>query len=330
MTKVLILTSKKRVKKYSKPEDIPENWQIVFLDKAYTEDEALRTGADADFILVDVIYPVSANLIAKMPNLKLIHTEGVGYDRINTNAAAQRGIYVCNNAGVNAASVAEQTILLMLALLRRLLEGDKEVRLGRLSESKSRFILDGITELGSCHVGLIGLGAIGLETAKRLNAFGCKISYYDIKRAPAETEAEHGLTFLPLKDLLSVAEIISLHLPVLPDTVNLIDAEMLKIMKPNTLLINTARGKIIDQKALADALVNGNIKGAGLDTLYPEPTGKNHPLLNLPESVQYKLVFSPHIGGTTNQDFERAHHNAWLNMQKVANGERPNNIVNGL
>lgn len=329
MTKVLLLTSKKRFELFSDSTIIPTDWDLIFGEDLNTDDAVLRAGGDADFIFADAIREVSKTIIDNMPNLKLIHSEGVGYNKIDINAAKEKGVYVCNNTAANSGAVAEHAILLMLGLQRRLLEGDHLVRSGKQMQAKGSFILNGIPELGSCHVGLVGMGSIARETAKRLKPFGTKLSYFNRSR---KTDAEKalGLTYLPMAELCQQCDIISLHLPVTPETTGLINQELLAQMKPTALLINTARGELVVQEDLVQALITGEIAGAGLDTMYPEPVTMDNPLLNLPEDCQYKLLFTPHIAGTTKQAFEKMHKTVWSNILAVSNGERPINIVNGL
>lgn len=327
MPKVLILTSKKRVLKFSDLTSIPEDWKLIFGEELNTDDAVLQAAGDADFIFADAIRAISKTLIDHMPNLKLIHSEGVGYNKIDLDAAKEKGIYVCNNTAANSTAVAEHTILLMLGLQRRLLEGDHLVRSGQQIQAKGSFILDGIPELGSCHIGLVGLGSIAIETAKRLQPFGAKLSYFNRSRK-IQAEEELGLSYLCLEDLCQQCDIISLHLPVARETTGIINQKLLALMKPTALLINTARGELVVQEDLANALSNGQIAGAGLDTMSPEPVTLDNPLLNLPEDCQYKLLFTPHIAGTTKPAFEKMHRTVWANISTVSKGERPINIVN--
>lgn len=329
MTKVLLLTSKKRFELFSDLTKIPTDWNLIFGEDLNTDDAVLLAGGDADFIFADAIREVSKTLIDNMPNLKLIHSEGVGYNKIDIDAAKEKGVYVCNNTAANSGAVAEHAILLMLGLQRRLLEGDHMVRSGKQMQAKGSFILNGIPELGSCHVGLVGMGSIAVETAKRLKPFGTKLSYFNRSRK-TDAEKELGLTYLPMEELCQQCDIISLHLPATPETTGFINQELLALMKPTALLINTARGELVVQEDLAQALITGEIAGAGLDTMYPEPVTMDNPLLNLPEDCQYKLLFTPHIAGTTKQAFEKMHKTVWANLLAVSNGERPINIVNGL
>ena len=327
--RTVIFVNPKRVEKYRKYCNIPEDMELILMDVASSDIEIIDKAADADFIFTDVIKEISAGLIEQMPNLKLIHSEGVGYNRINTEAARKRNIYVCNNMGVNAGAVAEHTIMLMLAMLRRLLEGDTQVREGKQIQTKERMILEGIKELSDCHVGLIGLGAIGIETVKRLAAFGSRVTYFSRSRKP-ELEKELNIEYQSLDHLLSVSDIVSLHIPVTEETENMVNMDFLHKMKQTAILINTARGELVDQVALKEALVTGQIAGAGVDTLTPEPVTRDNPLLTLPDEACNKILFTPHVAGTTEGAFRKMHQTVWRNINAVINKERPINIVNGL
>ncbi len=329
MKKVLILTSQKRIEKFSDLSILSKDWELIYGEHLTSDDAVIDAAADADFIFADAVREVSKTLINNLPKLKLIHSEGVGFNKIDADAAKKKGIYVCNNTAANSAAVAEHTILLMLGLQRRILEGDQMVRNGSQIQAKGQFILNGIPELGSCHIGLVGMGSIAIETAKRLKSFGSKLSYFSRSRK-TQTENQLELTYMPLDELCKQCDIISLHLPVTPETTGLFNKDRLSLMKPTTLLINTARGELIVQEDLVTALVDGKLAGAGLDTMYPEPVTLDNPLLHLPEDSRYKLLFTPHIGGTTKQAFEKMHKTVWSNFLAVANGERPINIVNGL
>ncbi|MDR1908758.1 MAG: hypothetical protein LBQ35_02460 [Spirochaetaceae bacterium] len=325
--KILILGSRDRYEKYSPGPLADPAWDISFFPRGTGDAELLAGAGDAEIILADAIAPVSGGLIAGMPRLKMIHSEGVAYDKIDRAAAAERGIFVCNNKGCNAAAVAEQTVLLMLAWLRSLTAGDREVRAGRQIEMKERKMVEGITELGDCTVGLIGFGDIARAAAQRLRAFGCKLYYYTPRRKSPEVEAEYGVDYADLYGLADRADIVSVHAAVTPETTGLIDAAFLRRMKPGAFLVNTARGEIVDNAALREALIAGTIAGAAFDTLYPEPTPGDHPLVDLPASCRDRVVYAPHLGGITTGSFRRAHRNMWENAARIARGERPVNIV---
>ena len=329
--KIVILGTEARYRAYQPSMPFIQQQELVFLDKDSTEEEILAAGGDAEVLFVDAITPVSGSLMGRMPRLRLIHSEGVAYDRIDLAAARDRGIYVCNNKGCNAGAVAEQAILLMLMLLRHALTGDRAVREGRQMEMKERCMVEGITELSACKVGLVGFGDIGRATAERLAPFGCELYYYTKHRRSPEEERKYGVTYLPLAELAEKCDIVSLHCAVNNETRNLVDDAFLGRMKPTAYLINTARGDLVDNGALVRALTEGRLAGAGLDTLAPEPVPANHPLVTLPPEIQDRRVaLAPHLGGITEASFRRAHAHMWRNAERLAAGEKPDNIVNGL
>ncbi len=325
--KLLVIGDEKRVAKYLPDLDIVKQVELVVVGRGTADDDIIAHVGDADFIVADAVSPVSARLMDAFPSCKLVHSEGVAYNVIDVAAARERGIVVCNNAGVNAGAVAEQAVLLMLGCLRHVVEGDAAVRTGGQIKMKERLMVAGIRELGDCTVGLVGLGAIAAETAKRLRPFGCDVAYWNRTRRSEEREAELGVRYLPLDELTRTCDIVSLHVPVTPETENLVDAAFLASMKPDAILINTARGEIVDQVALAEALEAGTIGAAGLDTLSPEPVPVDHPLALLAGDAANRLVLSPHIGGVTEGMFRRAWMTIWANVARVAAGEQPVNIV---
>lgn len=328
--KMLVIGDEKRFEKYLPKLDVVSRFQVNVVDRGTPDAQIIQTVGDADVIAADAISPVSEELMQAFPSLKLVHSEGVGYNAIDVEAARKRGIFVCNNAGLNAGSVAEQAVLLMLACLRSVVVGDAAVRAGQQIQMKERLMVEGIRELGDCKVGLVGLGAIAVQTAKRLKPFGCSVAYWNRTRRPAEVEEELGVEYLELDELARSCDIVSLHVPVTPETTNLVDEAFLSKMKSDAILVNTARGEIVDQEALAQALERGSIGAAGLDTLSPEPVAADHPLVQLPAHASQKVVFSPHIGGVTEGMFRRAWTVIWENAERVEKGERPVNIVNGL
>ncbi len=323
--KVALLIDKSNFDKYSPK--VPDGWELIQLGSSGAGvDKLVNTGAEA--VLVDPMIPVSGEILLKMPQLRIIHSFGVGYNRIDLEAAKNAGIFVCNNAGVNAEAVAEQTILLMLAVLRKYHEGEAMVYSARQGEFKGRCFENGLTELGECSVGLLGLGAIGKEVAKRLAAFSCSIYYY--KPHPIPDPERYHAQPLSREELLSTCDIISLHLPVRPDTEKTICEETLRMMKPGAILINTARGELVDQEAVCSALASGRLGGFGADTLAPEPVQPDNPIIRLPEDIRAKVALSPHIGGITAKTFQRSYAKAYKNIEAALNGKRPNDIVNGI
>lgn len=328
--KILIVGSRDRYEKFL-PEKIRSgDFQLVFAPRGSTNEQLLELGADAQVLLADAISPVDRALMEAMPNLKMVHSEGVAFNAIDIDAARERGIFVCNNRGCNADAVAEQALMLMLMLLRRGVSGDRAVREGRQIQYKERAMSDGITELGDCTVGLIGLGDIAQSTARLLRAFGCNVYYYAPHRRAPTAEMAMSVSYLPLDKLIARCDIISLHCPVNDETRHMVNVHFLSQMKPSAYLVNTGRGDLVDNAALRAALVEGRIAGAGLDTIHPEPTPADHPLIDLPEQLRERVVYSPHLGGITTGSFQRAHQNMWNSVLSLTQGKRPNHIVNGL
>lgn len=326
--KTLVIGSQKRIEKYKPKNAVLEKMEICYAALGDSNEDILAKAADAEFMIVDAIAKVDRELINSMPKLKLIHSEGVAYNGVDIQAAKKRGVYVCNNKGVNAGAVAEQTILLMLALLRNVITGDEDVRAGRQMDTKQRMMVEGIRELSECKIGLIGFGDIAKATAKRLAAFECKVYYYSRHRAEQEIEEACQASYLPLEELLASCDMISIHTPVTPETTSMVNQSFLEKMQKDSYLINTARGEIVDQKAVCEALISGKLKGAAFDTLSPEPVTTDNPLLNLPKEAEKRVIFSPHIGGITEGTFYRAHQNIWQNIERVSKNELPVYIVN--
>jgi lactate dehydrogenase-like 2-hydroxyacid dehydrogenase len=330
--KALILASRQRYERYMPDNEFVKSAEKIYIPFNQTEDKIIKAaesaGAlDAEVIFADAIGRVGRALISRMPNLKLIQSEGVGYNGIDVAAARERGIFVCNNKGVNADSVAEQTILLMLGLLRRVVVFDGRVREGLQIQTKEEMMLGGIRELSECTVGLIGFGDIAKAVALKLKPFGCRVVYFTRHPLSAADEAYYGANYVPLDELLHIADIVSLHLPVTESTVNTVNADFIGKMKNTAYLINTARGELVDNLAVCSALTEGRIAGAGFDCVAPEPTLRDNQLLNLPKSAAEKVIFSPHVGGITERSFVVAHKRIWENAQAVINGKNPQNIV---
>ena len=328
--KIAFLTSRTRCEKFTDQRMIPEGAEIVFFEQGYTAEEVIARAGDAEFAVVDAVLPFTAEMIVGMPNLRMIHSEGVGYAAIDIEAAKARGIPVCNNQGVNAPQVAEHTVMLILTVLRRFAEGEAEVRAGRQMEMKLRVMADGMDDLIGKRVGLIGFGAIGKELAKRLLPFGCRLFYTDPLRASAELESKYEIGYLTQEELLRTCDIVTLHVPVTPSTTNLINRDTLALMKPGAVIVNCARGAVVNTADLAEAIQNGTIYGCALDVMEPEPFRPDDPILTLPEPWRWRVSVSPHIAGNTINTFYASYEGVWGDIQRVLRGERPRNIVNGL
>ena len=263
--KVLILEPTARYDRYLPELPAAGRMELVFTDREGPEERWLAAGGDADALVAASVTPVTGELIARMPHLKLIHSDGVGYDRIDLAAARERGIYVCNCAGCNAGPVAELAVTLMSMLLHRTLWGDRMVRAGRQHEAVNELAAHVPEDLSTCRVGLVGFGAIGQATAQRLLANGSEVFYYARHRRDPAVEAACGARYLPLYELAETCDIISLHLPATPESTHLLDRAFFGRMRPGSYLVNTARGAVIDDAALCEAIRSGRLAGAALD-----------------------------------------------------------------
>lgn len=269
---------------------------------------------------------VTEEVINAAPKLKIVQRLGVGYDELKgcLEIARKRGIPCCNVEGVNKESVGEHGILLILAVARDLIKMHEHARNGRwprsLSPDNPAFELMGKT------LGIIGLGNTGAELAKRAKAFEMNIVYNDVREIDPGLVSSLNAAFLEKEDLYRKADVISINTDFNPTTRNLITARELNLMKPTAVLICCARGGIVDQKALADALNSGRIYGAGIDVFDPEPIKPDNPLCSAKN-----IVLTPHIAGVTGDSLKRHYAWAYENVRRVLiDGQRPRWIVNGL
>jgi phosphoglycerate dehydrogenase-like enzyme len=248
-------------------------------------------------------------LVAKAGLLKLIQQPSVGYDNIDIKACSERGIRVANAPTGNTVTVAEHAIAMGLALVRKLAPANSSVRAGRWE----RLTLEP-SELGGKTWALVGLGGIGRALALRLRPFGLtKVLYYDPQQAAKEVEEQYGIEYSPLPMLLKASDIVSLHVPLTDSTHNMIDAA-LSSMKSGAYLINVSRGGVVDEAALADALLKHVIAGAATDVFVEEPSGAADPLLKVPED---RILFSPHIAGTSPESGRRIMMESAENIARV-------------
>ncbi len=324
--KVVVTVPESRFDKYGI--HFSDEWEITYLSAPYTDEELIKAIGDKEYLLVMATHPVTKTVIDACPNLKFIQSEGVAFNKIDIEAAKAKGVIVSNNKGANADAVAELTVALMLECYRTMAYFDRRLKSESFTAVKQDSLAAGVRELRGKHIGFVGMGAIAKEAAKRLQNWKVKMSYYDVFRPTPEQEAELGISYLPFEELVKECDLISMHIPVLPTTINMMGAEQFKAMKKTAMLINTARGEVVDQEALAAALEAGEIAHAGLDVLSPEPTPADHPLLNMSEAGMNRLTLTPHNGGMTDEAFITMLTVATENMERMEKGEEPINIVN--
>ena len=285
-------------------------------------EELAKAFAKADVVLGSWTFkPIGKDLVAKAGPLKLIQQPSVGYDNIDIKACSERGIRVANAPTGNVVTVAEHTIAMGLALVRKLVTANSSMREGRWER-----LTIGPSELGGKTWGIVGLGEIGRAVALRLRPFGlAKVLYYAPHQAAKEVEDQYGVDYSPLPMLLKTSDIVSLHVPLTGSTRNMIDAGALSSMKSGAYLINVARGGIVDEAALADALLKQVIAGAATDNFVEEPPGAADPLLKVPQD---KILFSPHIAGLSPESVHRIMMESAENIARALAGRDPLHVVN--
>jgi len=293
---------------------VPPGFEMDVVDAGTPEFTAALP--DAEYYVGFPRAELSTDFFKAAPRLKLIQLISAGYDRLDVEAARRAGVPIANNGGANSVAVAEHTLLLMLAVYRKLSWHHANVVTGKWRVGD--FASHRLFELEGKTLGIVGLGTIGKKVARRAAAFGLRIQYYDIVRLPEDAEDALGVRFALFPELLRTSDIVSLHVPLNKVTRNLIGTRELGLMQPSAVLINTCRGPVVDETALHAALTGGRIAAAGLDVMVEEPPLANHPLFAL-ENV----TFTPHMAGPTWENWTKAFRNAFDNVQRVARGERP-------
>jgi D-3-phosphoglycerate dehydrogenase / 2-oxoglutarate reductase len=284
------------------------------------EHDLIELVGDADAVITQFA-SVSAPVIAAMQRARVIVRYGIGVDNVDLDAARQHGIPVCNVPDYCIDEVADHTVGLILALTRRLAEQNEQVRRGSW---KSAVPLDAMKALKHLTVGIVGCGRIGREVASRLRAFKCKLLAYD-PGVPAADIERAGCTPLPLPELLREADVITLHCPSNAHTRRMINRDALAQMKRGAILINVARGDLIDTKALIDSLRDGRLSAVGLDVCDPEPIPADHPILKMDN-----VIVTPHIASASVPAVTALRTRVAETVALALRGEPLPNIVNGV
>jgi D-3-phosphoglycerate dehydrogenase len=276
----------------------------------------------ADAIIVGGETFVTGEVMDRIgPRLRIIARTGIGVDRIDLDAATRRGILVVNTPDGPTESTAEHTIALLLNLCKQVMTGDRLLRAGQPYPALKE-LTPGL-EVAGVVLGLVGLGRIGSRVAAIARILGMKVIAFDPFIAP-ERASTLGVELIPsLRELLPRAHVVSLHCPATPETYHIMNVETLNLMSKGSYLINVARGRLIDEAALLEALLSGHLAGAALDVFDPEPPMTNHPLFTLPNTI-----CTPHIGSYTNASVLRTQVMVCEQIASALRGERPTNLVN--
>ena len=285
--------------------------EVVYYDtRAEDTPTLIERSRDADVVVLSN-FQYRREVMEHCPSLKMVCVAFTGVDHVDVAYCKEHGITVCNCAGYSTVAVADLVFGLVIALARNILPCDQAVRQGGTKAGLVGFELEGKK------FGVVGTGAIGLRTAKIAQAFGCEVYAYSRTKKDLP-----GITYVDLDTLLSTCDIVSLHVPQTSETVGLINAEKLALMKPTAMLINTARGPIVDSAALAEALKSGKIAGAGVDVFEKEPpVPSDHPLFGAPH-----LVATPHVAFASQQAMEKRAVIVCDNLAAWLDG-KPRNVI---
>lgn len=260
--------------------------------------------------------------------VELVQVTGAGVDRLDKKAMQALGITVANVAGGSNGALADYCVAAALNLLRRLSWANAEIRNGNYATCRAEMIAASLRGLEGLTAGIVGMGQIGCAVAKAFQQHGARLKYFDPVIDAAAVPVELGAERMGLDALLEAADVVSLHVPLTPATENLIGAAELARMKPDAVLINAARGGIVDEAALADALRRGALAGAAVDVYSTEPPAMSNPLLALEPEAAARLLLTPHIAGVTRQAWAGLFEAAWRNVRRVlADDQLPLNRV---
>lgn len=296
----------------------PNDYQIIVLDETSSEEEIITQVKDADFLLCYRQDP-SDKVLRSLEKCRLVQLLAAGYDRINLDILAELEIPCSNNGGANSWAVADQAVLLMLAVYKQLLVSDTSTRNGDWSKP-----ITGLNtfEMADKKVGILGFGSIGRQVAKRVQGFDAQVQYYDLDRLGEDTEVDMGVTYVSVEDLFRTSDILTCHTPLTKNTRHIVNARRLSMMKSSAVVINTSRGSVVDESALIDALNKGLISAAGLDVFEKEPVDPDNPLLSMDN-----VIVTPHMAGTTWDTWARRAKFGFENMERVSRGEPAQAIV---
>jgi len=284
-----------------------------------TPHDLLASVGPADAIIASSLVVYDGPAMDRAPRLRVIARTGIGYDKVDLMAAADRGVAVCNAPDAPTTSTAEHTFALMLAAAKRVTAAQAALREGGRDFFASHHGL----ELAGLCLGLVGVGRIGGSVARMTAGFGMRVIAHD-PFVDVAAVAESDIQLVDsLERLLAEADVVSLHLPLTNETIRLIDGKKIEVMKPGSILINTARGGLIDHDALLVGLEQGKLFGAGLDVTDPEPLPPDHPLLH-----RHDVIVTPHIAAATEAGKARLYESAVNQALQVLRGERPRHLVN--
>ena len=301
----------------------PSGMRVVYRAPDATDVPQLICAAKA--LVIPAVGPKLAPALFEGASLKLVQVTGAGLDRLDKGALIRAGIPVCNVPGGSNNAVAEYAVATASTLLRRFSWADAEIKRRNYASFRARLISDNLAGLEGLLVGVVGFGIIGEAVAQAFARAGCRICYFDPSPQAREAAASIGAQSVSLDELLGTADVVTLHVPLLPATTGLIGQRELGLMKKGAVLVQAARGGIVDEQALADALSSGHLGGAAVDVYSTEPPTPDNPLLQLDNEAARRILLTPHIAGVTRQSAAFLFRSAWQNVERVLSGQIPRN-----
>ena len=304
----------------------PESLKVVY--RAASDPDVADLMKQARALVIPAVGPKLPAALFENASVKFVQVTGAGLDRLDLPFLKQRGIGVANVPGGSNEAVAEYAVTAATDLLRGFLWADAEIRKGNYREFRARMIANNLQGLDGLTVGIIGFGVTGVAVASAFQKRGCLIFYHDPAPRDPRTAEAVGAKSCSLEDLFQLAEVVTLHVPLLPQTTGMIGRRELAMMKPGTILIQGSRGGVVDEAALAEALQSGQLGGAAVDVYSTEPPAADNPLFALKGEAAHRILFTPHIAGVTRQSTAYLFRAAWRNIERVFSGkEAPRDVV---
>jgi phosphoglycerate dehydrogenase-like enzyme len=299
----------------------PASLQVAYHGPADAPVPELMRSSEA--LVIPAVGPKLAPDLFAGTALKLVQVTGAGVDRLDQAALTKLGIPVANVAGGSNGAVAEYVVTAASALLRRFGPADAAIKAGQYAAYRARMIADNLSGVDGLLVGLVGFGTIGRAVAQAFRHAGAKVCFFD--PAPVDAALAASLDAKPVSfdELIATCDVISLHVPLIPSTQNLIAADQLARMKQGAVLVQASRGGIVDEAALAASLSSGHLGGAAVDVYSTEPPSADNPLLTLSGEAASRLLLTPHIAGVTRQASAFLFRSAWQNVERVLVGQQP-------
>src|SRR3954467_7050607 len=295
---------------------------LVVAYRAPTDAAVAGLMKSSDALVIPAVGAKLAPELVEGTSLKLVQVTGAGVDRLDQAALTRLGIPVANVAGGSNSAVAEYAVTAASVLLRRFAWADAEIKAGNYVKFRGPMVADNLAGIEGLTVGLIGFGTIGRAVAQAFHRMGAKLCFFDPAGDAALAKTLDAKS-VSLDELLATSDVVSLHVPLLPATQNLIRAKELSRMKPGTILIQGSRGGIVDEAALAASLTSGHLGGAAVDVYSTEPPAPDNPLLKLSGEAASRLILTPHIAGVTRQASALLFRSAWQNVERVLAADQP-------